>query len=66
MNNTRFSNAVSPCIEHWCHVMQSMGVSVEQTPTSQLQSTVDRLVSEQGHVFCHPFDDISLIAAYGT
>ena len=45
---------------------QSMGVKVEQCPTSELQSTVDQLVSQQGCRYCHSFDDIRLIAGYGS
>ncbi|KAK7102030.1 L-threonine ammonia-lyase-like [Littorina saxatilis] len=47
-------------------LLKGMGMKVEQTPSAELQSTVDRLVSDKGHVFCHPFDDIRLIAGYGS
>lgn len=47
-------------------LIKSMGVEVEQTPTAELQPTVDLLVSEKGYLFCHSFDDIDLMAGYGS
>ncbi|XP_076448691.1 L-threonine ammonia-lyase-like [Babylonia areolata] len=47
-------------------LIKSMGVRVEQCPTSEIQSTVDQLVREEGCIYCHSFDDRRLIAAYGT
>ncbi|KAK7490025.1 hypothetical protein BaRGS_00018725 [Batillaria attramentaria] len=38
---------------------------IKQTPTSELQPTVDQLVS-QGHHYCHSFDDRDLMAGHGT
>lgn len=42
------------------------GVEVETMPASELQSTVDRYVTEQGMVYLHPFDDPSLIAGHAS
>lgn len=47
-------------------LIKSMGVSVEQAPTAELQPTVDQYVSEKGYLFCHSFDDLDLIAGHGT
>lgn len=47
-------------------LLKGMGVRVEQTPTSELQSTVDKMVAEKGYIFCHSFDDVRLFAGYGT
>uniref|UniRef100_A0A2C9JNX0 L-serine deaminase n=1 Tax=Biomphalaria glabrata TaxID=6526 RepID=A0A2C9JNX0_BIOGL len=54
-----------------CHnsqltLLQKMGVEVRKTLTCELQSEVDRLVAEEGFVFCHPFDDVDLIAGYSS
>ncbi|XP_059175865.1 L-threonine dehydratase catabolic TdcB-like isoform X2 [Physella acuta] len=47
-------------------LIEKMGVEVRKTPTSELQSEVDRLVAEEDFVFCHPFDDVNLIAGYAS
>ncbi|XP_046353314.2 L-threonine dehydratase catabolic TdcB-like [Haliotis rufescens] len=48
------------------HLIQSLGVSVEQMRTADLQAAVDDYTSDGSHVFCHPFDDIHLIAGYAS
>ncbi|XP_067683723.1 L-threonine ammonia-lyase-like [Haliotis asinina] len=48
------------------HLIQSLGVSVEQMPTAELQTAVDNYTKDGSHVYCHPFDDIHLIAGYAS
>ncbi|XP_041377976.1 L-threonine dehydratase catabolic TdcB-like [Gigantopelta aegis] len=47
-------------------LIRDLGVEVEQVPTIQLQSTVDRYVTEQGYLYCHPFNSTPCVAAYGS
>ena len=42
-----------------------MGVEVRKAKTEELQPSVDRLVTEEGYLYCHSFDDPDLIAGYG-
>ncbi|KAK3768908.1 hypothetical protein RRG08_060346 [Elysia crispata] len=46
--------------------IEEMGVEVRQVKTEELQPCVDRLVAEEGFVYCHSFDDINLIAGHGS
>ncbi|RUS85820.1 hypothetical protein EGW08_006449 [Elysia chlorotica] len=46
--------------------IEGMGVEVRQVKTAELQPSVDRLVAEEGYVYCHSFDDINLIAGHGS
>ena len=47
-------------------LIESYGVTVELVPSKDIQITVDRYVAEQGMLFVHPFDDLNLIAGYGS
>jgi len=45
--------------------IKSCGMTVELAPVSGLMSRVEHWVSN-GYTFAHPFDDLGLIAGYGT
>ncbi|XP_025108678.1 uncharacterized protein LOC112572905 isoform X2 [Pomacea canaliculata] len=47
-------------------LLKDMGINVEQTPTWEMQATLDHHILEEGDIFCHPFDDLQLIAGFGT
>lgn len=47
-------------------LIKSFGVKVEQNPTSELQTTVNQYVKEKDYCFLHSFDDLNLIAGYGS
>lgn len=47
-------------------LIKSYGVEIEQLPTSDLLSTVDKYVAERGYTFLHSFDEHYLIAGYGS
>ena len=47
-------------------IIESYGCVVELCPSEELQAAVDRHVKEQGMIFLHPFDDLDLIAGYGS
>ena len=47
-------------------VIKSYGCEVELCPSEKLQAAVDRHVMDQGMIFLHPFDDLNLIAGYGS
>uniref|UniRef100_A0A8W8LNF0 L-serine ammonia-lyase n=1 Tax=Magallana gigas TaxID=29159 RepID=A0A8W8LNF0_MAGGI len=47
-------------------LIKSLGVSVEQCPTSELTSEVNRYVQKENFIFYHSFDDARLIAGYGS
>ncbi|XP_061187812.1 L-threonine ammonia-lyase-like isoform X1 [Saccostrea echinata] len=47
-------------------LIKSFGVSVEQCPTSELTSEVNRYVEKENYIFYHSFDDARLIAGYGS
>ncbi|XP_033124860.1 serine racemase-like isoform X2 [Anneissia japonica] len=47
-------------------LMRGYGSKVERVDVSELQSKVDELVAEKGMHFCHPFDDLHLIAGHGS
>ncbi|PIK48603.1 putative serine racemase [Apostichopus japonicus] len=47
-------------------IMESYGATVERVPSSELMQTVDRYVRELGLHFLHPFDDLDIIAGYGS
>ena len=47
-------------------LIKSYGVTVECVPTRDIQTTVDQYVAEKGMLFVHPFDDLHLIAGYGS
>ncbi|XP_005111982.1 L-threonine dehydratase catabolic TdcB isoform X2 [Aplysia californica] len=51
---------------HKAKLIENMGVEVHKVDTSKLMEEVNRLVKEEGFVFCHPFDDIDLIAGYAS
>lgn len=55
-----------PSIFCVCTCAQDMGINVEQTPTWEMQATLDHHILEEGDIFCHPFDDLQLIAGFGT
>ncbi|KAK3104194.1 hypothetical protein FSP39_025172 [Pinctada imbricata] len=42
------------------------GISVTQALTSELKNVVDSLVEKEGHIYFHSFDDLALIAGYGS
>ncbi|GFO14409.1 L-threonine dehydratase catabolic tdcb-like [Plakobranchus ocellatus] len=46
--------------------IEGMGVEVRQAETEELQPCVDRLVAKEGYIMCHSFDDVDLIAGYGS
>ncbi|XP_067915219.1 phenylserine dehydratase isoform X4 [Heterodontus francisci] len=47
-------------------LLASYGVEVEQMPSKSLLPTVEQFVKDQKMIFLHPFDDIDLIAGYGS
>ncbi|OWF45249.1 uncharacterized protein LOC110457279 isoform X1 [Mizuhopecten yessoensis] len=47
-------------------LIKGYGVEVEQLPTSDLLSAVDKYVTEKGYTFLHSFDESNLIAGYGS
>ncbi|CAH3167375.1 unnamed protein product [Porites evermanni] len=47
-------------------LIESLGVTVERMPSCNLQAAVDRHVSDDGMYFLHSFDDLNLIAGYGS
>lgn len=47
-------------------LIKSLGVSVEQSPTSELTSEVNRYVQKENFIYYHSFDDARLIAGYGS
>ena len=47
-------------------LIKSYGVKVEQMPSKDLKPSVSRYVREEGMLFLHPFDDLNLIAGYGS
>ncbi|CAL1528527.1 unnamed protein product [Lymnaea stagnalis] len=47
-------------------LIENMGVEVRKRPTNELQAEVDRLVKDEDYIFCHPFDDMDLIAGYAS
>ncbi|XP_060074158.1 L-threonine dehydratase catabolic TdcB-like isoform X1 [Ylistrum balloti] len=47
-------------------LIKSFGVEVKQIPSSDLLSTVDKYVAEKDFTFLHSFDEINLIAGYGS
>ncbi|KAK0063817.1 L-threonine dehydratase catabolic TdcB isoform X1 [Biomphalaria pfeifferi] len=53
-------------LENKVKYIEKMGVEVRKTLTCELQSEVDRLVAQEGFIFCHPFDDVDLIAGYSS
>ncbi|GFS03635.1 L-threonine dehydratase catabolic TdcB-like [Elysia marginata] len=46
--------------------IEGMGVEVRQVKTEELQPCVDRLVAEEGYIYCHSFDCPNLIAGNGS
>uniref|UniRef100_K1QWD3 L-serine deaminase n=1 Tax=Magallana gigas TaxID=29159 RepID=K1QWD3_MAGGI len=46
-------------------LIKSLGVSVEQCPTSELTSEVNRYVQKENFIYYHSFDDARLVAGYG-
>ena len=47
-------------------IIEGYGCEVELCPSAELQSAVERHVKDQGMIFLHPFDDLDLIAGYGS
>ncbi|XP_071357699.1 L-threonine ammonia-lyase [Trachinotus anak] len=47
-------------------LIQSLGVDVEQVPTSILMNVVNRCVQEDGMTFLHSYDDLDLIAGHAS
>ena len=47
-------------------LIRNYGLHVQQMPSKELKSSVERYVSEQGMLYLHPFDDVNLIAGYGS
>jgi len=47
-------------------IIEGYGCDVELCPSADLQTTVERHVKEQGMIYLHPFDDLDLIAGYGS
>ena len=47
-------------------IIEGYGCEVELCPSAELQAAVDRHVKDQGMIFLHPFDDLDLIAGYGS
>nr|XP_022299983.1 uncharacterized protein LOC111108410 isoform X3 [Crassostrea virginica]XP_022299984.1 uncharacterized protein LOC111108410 isoform X3 [Crassostrea virginica] len=47
-------------------LIKSFGVSVEQCPSAELTSEVNRYVEKENYLFYHSFDDARLIAGYGS
>ena len=47
-------------------IIEGYGCEVELCPSADLQATVERHVKDQGMTFLHPFDDLNLIAGYGS
>lgn len=47
-------------------LIKGYGIKVEQSPTSQIQASVDEYVKEKNYNFLHSFDDLDLIAGYGS
>ena len=46
-------------------ILEGYGCEVELCPTEELSAAIDRHMKEQ-RIFLHPFDDIDLIAGYGS
>jgi len=47
-------------------IIKGYGCDVELHPSANLQPAVDNYVKEQNMVYLHPFDDLNLIAGYGS
>eukprot|EP00817_Percolomonadidae_sp_ATCC50343_P004084 CAMPEP_0117422254 /NCGR_PEP_ID=MMETSP0758-20121206/3131_1 /TAXON_ID=63605 /ORGANISM="Percolomonas cosmopolitus, Strain AE-1 (ATCC 50343)" /LENGTH=224 /DNA_ID=CAMNT_0005204765 /DNA_START=234 /DNA_END=905 /DNA_ORIENTATION=- len=47
-------------------ICKQYGAKVILKPRISLQNEVNRIVEEEGAMFCHPFDDPSLISGYGS
>ncbi|XP_071960598.1 L-threonine ammonia-lyase-like isoform X2 [Antedon mediterranea] len=47
-------------------LMRGYGSKVVKVDVSELQSKVDEKVANEGMYFCHPFDDLHLIAGHGS
>jgi len=47
-------------------LIQGMGVEVVKVEPSDIQLEVGKRVKEDGFIYCHPFDDVDLIAGYGS
>ena len=47
-------------------IIEGYGCEVELCPSAELQAAVERHVKDQGMTFLHPFDDLTLIAGYGS
>ena len=47
-------------------IIEGYGCDVELCPSAELQIAVDKHVKEQGMIYLHPFDDLDLIAGYGS
>jgi threonine dehydratase len=47
-------------------VIEGYGATVELLPRTELQNRVDHLVAAEGMVYAHSFDDLDLIAGYGS
>lgn len=47
-------------------IIEGYGCEVELCPSADLQTAVDWHVKEQEMIFLHPFDDLDLIAGYGS
>ena len=47
-------------------IIEGYGCEVELCPSAELQGAVERHVKDQGMTFLHPFDDLTLIAGYGS
>ncbi|XP_065196836.1 L-threonine dehydratase catabolic TdcB-like [Sycon ciliatum] len=47
-------------------LIEGYGATVERVPNSEIQSTVDRHITQDDMFFLHPFDDNHLIAGHGS
>nr|CAB3266581.1 serine racemase-like [Phallusia mammillata] len=47
-------------------LIEKIGCKVLRVPTADLMMKVNQLVKEEGMTFLHPFDDVSIIAGYGS
>ena len=47
-------------------LIRGHGLEVQLVPSSQIKDTVEQCVEKEGMLFMHPFDDLHLIAGYGS